>query len=316
MRASIGRRASGALAILTTAVLLAACAPASSAPAEAPISPPSSAKAAGATDTEREPEASESSAPAPSVATVSPPTADSCDEAPAAGSPCEGPVDDAPSLPSAEADGSPRDAESPHDEQDAAPGDAADDSPAVVLPVGPGPFETRNGSATFTVPEGWSGVDESYVGVGTEPGDAWVNVIELERDGVRVQYVDTLQVGFLTSFEPGDWGAVDARPVSGSLVAQSYWSVDGGRYEPHVALTHVSQRAAHGFPAGTVSTPVFATEGENSYRFEADLSSAAGYRAFATEAEVVAFLQSPAVTAALELIASVELTGVDGHALP
>lgn len=84
---------------------------------------------------------------------------------------------------------------------------------------------------------------------------------------------------------------------------------------PRVAIVTVQRQAAHGFPAGTIQH--VAWPGEGCSTVVAELSGAPGFRsAFASEAEAVAFLRTAPAAAALEVIASVRYTGLDGRTLP
>lgn len=181
-------------------------------------------------------------------------------------------------------------------------------------PVAPGTYTTQNGSATFTVPAGWSGTDRSWPTLDPDTGaPTWINIVDLVGPGVALTYLDTPQFGGSWSYDAELWEAVDARPVGDGDVAQSFWRVSQGRYIPHVALTYLQGPNDWGFDEGSVNSPTWYGESRSNYRFEATFE---GRPSFGTEAEVVTFLRSAPAVAALDVVASVRLTGVDGFTMP
>ncbi|GEK81334.1 hypothetical protein [Agrococcus baldri] len=296
MHASI-RRTTTALAALAAATLLVACA--QSAPQQTPAAPSAAATSA--------------SAPAPDAGPGTTPDA-TTDAVPTRVATVTGP-DAEPASPASVA---------PRTEEDASPPPQASEAPAeepgpveqrpAPMPVHPGAFTTQYGSASFTMPAGWSGTDRSWSVPDPDTGSpTWINIVELDGPGVRLSYLDTPQFGGSWSFDPERWQGVDARPVGDDDLAQAFWTVEHDRYVPRVALTFLEAPNDWGFEEGAVRSPVWFGDSASNYRFEAAFDERPS---FASEAEAVEFLQSPVAVAALEAIASIELTGIDGHTMP
>lgn len=306
MRAPSGRRLAAMAMIVTVAGGLAACASAGSAqtatePASSPRAAALAAPEVAAPEPTRDasdrdqPDASRATEPAVAVGTGE------GTRAPARPSP------PAPAPAPAPAPSTPPASEEPS--EPVAP-------PVVEHPVASGGFTTQNGSASFTVPAGWTGTDRSRFDVASFDEPTWINLVDLRGDGAAVRFLESMSVGPIPGAHPGEFGVVDARPLAGSMVAQSFWQRDArGGFVPHVAIVTVQQQAAHGFPAGMIQH--VAWPGEGCSTVVAELSGAPGFRsAFASEAEAVAFLRTAPAAAALDVIASVRYTGLDGRTLP
>lgn len=175
-------------------------------------------------------------------------------------------------------------------------------------------FTTRNGTATFAVPEGWTARDTSVVGVNHGGDDQWVNQVVLldEHGRERVRYQD----GYLSDVGWGEipWALVEQRPIAqspsgGELAATAWWMQQpGGELWVMASVTPVT---ADGPP----NTYLAEAEGRFGV-FSADVTSIAGCEAVTDASEAEACLSSPAVLSGLAVLASVELHDVPWDAMP
>lgn len=170
-------------------------------------------------------------------------------------------------------------------------------------------FTTQNGTASITLPEGWTVVDSSRLVAQNHRGlPQWDNVLQLlDADGAsRASYYDGYgsDVGAAV-----DTGVVRSLPMAGATTAVAWWSHDplsGTWFATAAVVTDPDD------PTTTVLSPV---EGRL-LAFGADLSAAPECASIVDEATAVACLESPAIAETLAVLATLELTDVPWDAMP
>lgn len=173
------------------------------------------------------------------------------------------------------------------------------------------PFETQNGTMRLLVPDGWTISDQSRRSTDHRNGqDWWENSVGFTSpDGLELDYYDGYggNAGFIRT----DFAIVEEIPteIASDIAAMSWWVHDYDLYSVHAGMaTHSGE--------GTEPIPEFVMPGvERNHTFTVVLSEE-GDPSVATQAEAEALLRGADIAEALELIASVELTGVDPSALP
>lgn len=176
---------------------------------------------------------------------------------------------------------------------------------------------TPNGTATFSIPPGFTaevgGEEVAYDGE-----QHWVNAITVrdETGTVTARYGDGPYDDVGAAAESGvvrstPIATLDAEELAAagdtnrsSLEhdASAWWTTgDGSTFTAHAGLA--TSPVGESAPASTI------TDGEGTVSF--------GVRGeFASEAEAVAWLESDEVTAVLEIVATLDLTGIPAPALP
>ncbi len=172
-------------------------------------------------------------------------------------------------------------------------------------------FETQNGTMRLRLPEGWTVHDVSRVSTDHRNGQVWwENMIGFTSPGgTELGYYDGYggNVGFIRT----DFAIVEEIPtdIASDVAAMSWWVHDADRYFVYAGMaTHSGE--------GTEPIPEFVMPGvERNHHFTVMLLGGSD-PSVASRAEAEALLSSADVLEALELIATVELTGVDPSAMP
>lgn len=186
---------------------------------------------------------------------------------------------------------------------------AASPSPAPEPSATGTTFTTQNGTASITLPEGWTVVDSSRLVEQNHRGlPQWDNVLQLlDADGAsRASYYDGYgsDVGAAV-----DTSVVQTMPMAGETTAAAWWShdPDSGTWFATAAVVMDPED-----PFTTVPSPV---EGRL-LSFVADLSAAPECTSIVDEASAVACLESPAIAETLAVLATLEPTDVPWDAMP
>lgn len=173
------------------------------------------------------------------------------------------------------------------------------------------PFETQNGTMRLQLPEGWTVSDQSRLSTDQRSGQLWwENMIGFTSPGdTKLDYYDGFggNAGFIRT----DFAIVEELPteIASDVAAMSWWVNDSDRYFVYAGMaTHSGE--------GTEPIPEFVMPGvERNHHFTVLLGDESD-PSVATQAEAEELLGSTDVVEALELIASVELAGVDPSSLP
>ncbi|ROR65940.1 hypothetical protein [Agrococcus jenensis] len=226
--------------------------------------------------------------------------------APTAGGPGETPT--ATATPTASAEPTPTTSAEPTPSPTPSPTDPRADWQEIATP---------NGTATFRIPPGWTaevgGEEVAYDGE-----QHWVNAITV-RDETATMTASYSDGPYDDVGAAADFGVVRSTPVATldadelaaagdtnrsylEHYASAWWTTgDGTTFTAHAGLA--TSPAGESAPASTV------IDGERTVSF--------GVRGeFASEAEAVAWLESDDVTAVLEIVATLDLTGIPAPALP
>lgn len=206
---------------------------------------------------------------------------------------------------------------------ESAPPTTATVAPSVTPTAAPAPsttptaqpeeqsFETQNGTMRIRIPADWTVEDDgSGLVVNHDSRQQWDNAVRFTApSGERLAYYD----GYMsdTGVASAEHGVVDERPIADGVVATAWWE----RYEDGPYRAFVSLQTGQGVP--TASTLVRSGEANRGHSLVL-WSDATGYDAptYATEAEAEAALSTPEVQRALDIMSTLELTGVDQYALP
>lgn len=172
-------------------------------------------------------------------------------------------------------------------------------------------FETQNGTMRLRLPEGWTVSDQSRLSTDGRSGQVWwENMIGFTSPGgLELDYYDGFggNAGFIRT----DFAIVEELPseIASDVAAMSWWVHDFDRYFVYAGMaTHSGE--------GTEPIPEFVLPGvERNHHFTVVLSDESD-PAVATQAEAEELLGGADIAEALELIAAVQLTGVDPSALP
>lgn len=189
---------------------------------------------------------------------------------------------------------------------------------ATAAPPQPAPgettgqlFETQNGTMRLRLPEGWTVSDLSRVSTDHRNGQVWWenSIAFTSPGGTEVDYYDGYggNVGWIQT----DFAIVHEIPtdIASDVAAMSWWVHASDRYFVYAGMaTHSGQ--------GTEPIPEFVMPGvERNHHFTVRLGEESSPYV-ASQAEAEALLRSAEVVQALELIATVELTGVDPSSMP
>jgi hypothetical protein len=172
-------------------------------------------------------------------------------------------------------------------------------------------FETQNGTMRLRLPEGWTANDLSRVSTDHRNGQVWwENMIAFTSpSGTELDYYDGYggNVGFIRT----DFTIVEELPteIASDVAAMSWWVHDYDQYFVYAGMaTHSGE--------GTEPIPEFVMPGvERNHHFTVVLHEESD-PSVASQAEAEALLSSAEIVEALELIATVELTGVDPSSMP
>lgn len=203
----------------------------------------------------------------------------------------------------------------------AAPSPTASATPAPTpapssTPTEPAPsatagqmFETQNGTMRLPLPDGWTVDDQSRLGTDLSGRPQWENSVGFRSpSGTELQYYDGF--GALAGFHRTEFGVVEQRPTGiGQGIGATSWWVREGRYFLYAGLTQPSSIGAE--PVTELSMPGV----DRNHRFTMLLLGESA-PAVESEAEAEEVLGGPDVLEALEVMAGLELTGVDGSAMP
>lgn len=190
----------------------------------------------------------------------------------------------------------------------ATPGATATDDPDASV------FTTQNGTASFSLPAGWSVVDHSVALPNHDSALQWMNQLGLVDDRGRelLQYTD----GAIDDAGWADpqWATLEERPIAGALrgelAATTWWvSVEG---QPPMVFAEVAQRPAADEPPYGV---FFEVEGRIGF-FRADLAQLEPCAAVADIASAEACLRSDETLALLDVLETLELHDVPWSAMP
>lgn len=172
-------------------------------------------------------------------------------------------------------------------------------------------FETQNGTMRLRLPEGWTVNDLSRISTDHRNGQVWWenSIAFTSPGGTEVGYYDGYggNVGWIQT----DFAIVQEIPtdIASDVAAMSWWVHASDRYFVYAGMaTHSGQ--------GTEPIPEFVMPGvERNHHFTVRLGEESSPYV-ASQAEAEALLRSAEVVQALELIATVELTGVDPSSMP
>jgi hypothetical protein len=170
-------------------------------------------------------------------------------------------------------------------------------------------FTTRNGTATFLLPVGWTVEDTSVLDpTSNHGGPIWQNVVALLDDAgvTRATYADGYADDVGAAVE---LGVVQSIPMADGLHAASWWSTTGEGEIWHVHATVVQDLER---PGTSVQPDGF----DRLHSFSADLSIVPGCAEVVDGASAIACLEAPGATDALELLATLDLAALPWDAMP
>lgn len=170
-------------------------------------------------------------------------------------------------------------------------------------------FETQNGTMRLQVPEGWTVDDQSHLTTDHIGRPVWDNSVGFRSpSGTEVGYYDGFgsNVGFFHT----DYAIVEQRPTADDrLTAMSWWIRDADRYFVHAGVTAESSEGLEPIPE------LFLPGLERNHRLTM-LLLGDDQPTVASEAEAEALLRGADVLEALDVMATLELTGVPYDAMP
>ena len=164
------------------------------------------------------------------------------------------------------------------------------------------PFETQNGTMRMRIPAAWTVEDHSRIAVDVEGRQRWDNTVSIsDADGGGIRFSDGQwdNVGAA----PSEVSVVTQIPVGHGLAATAWWQRYDESFGAYVALTDPDD-------------PGFAFTLEGGSRIlSLEFQHPDAFEPFPTAAAAEEYLRGDAVELALDLLATVELTG-DDDALP
>ncbi|GAA3608250.1 hypothetical protein [Agrococcus terreus] len=171
-------------------------------------------------------------------------------------------------------------------------------------------FETQNGTMRIRIPAGWTVEDRSGLVVNHDGRQQWDNAVRFTAPtGEVLGYYD----GYMsdTGVASTEHGVVDERPIADGVVATAWWE----RYEDGPYRAFVSLQPGQGAPAASALVGAGDANRGHSLILRSDVI---GYDApsYASQAEAEAALSTPEVQRALDIMSTLELTGVDQYAMP
>ncbi|GAA2175299.1 hypothetical protein GCM10009846_24610 [Agrococcus versicolor] len=189
------------------------------------------------------------------------------------------------------------------------PSAAPSAAPSVEPALEPTTFTTRNGTAWFLLPDGWTVEDTSMLDpLSDRGGPVWQNQIVLrDAEGAeRAAYADGYADDVGAAMEVD---VVRSIPMADGLHAAAWWSTTGEGDVWHVHATVVQDLAQ---PGSTVRPEGF----DRLHSFSAGLASVPACAAVVDEATAITCLESPGATDALELLATLDLAALPWDAMP
>lgn len=170
-------------------------------------------------------------------------------------------------------------------------------------------FETQNGTMRLQLPPGWTIRDESRLSTDFEGDPWWENSVAfVSPAGTELGYYDGF--GDSAGFFHTDFRIVEERPmrVQGAA-AMSWWVHDSDRWFVHAAVAQTPREEME-------PVPLFGFPGVDRTHTFTMLLLGDDQPWVGSQAEAEQLLTSPAVLEALDVMATLELTGVDPSTLP
>ena len=171
------------------------------------------------------------------------------------------------------------------------------------------PFETQNGTMRLQLPEGWTVLDNSRLTMDFEGDPWWENTVGFTSpSGTEITYYDGFgdSAGFLSS----DFGIVEERAMDiEGVSAMSWWVRAADRWFVHAAVARRSQE-------GLEPIPLFGLPDVERTHTCTMLLLGDDQAAVGSQAEAEQLLGSAPVLEALDVMATLELTGVDPSTMP
>lgn len=193
---------------------------------------------------------------------------------------------------------------------------SASPSPSMLAPSTPPTrpagrvFETQNGTMRVPLPEGWTVRDGSRLGTDLSGRPMWENIVAFTSpSGIELGYSDGFgaDVGYFHT----DYGVVEERPtgIAADVSAMSWWVQDSGRCFVNAAVATRS-------PDGTEPIPQIALpDVERNHVFSMVLLGS-DQPSVGSREEAERLLGGAEVLEALDVLATLELSGVDASAMP
>ncbi|ROR65360.1 hypothetical protein [Agrococcus jenensis] len=170
-------------------------------------------------------------------------------------------------------------------------------------------FETQNGTMRLQLPEGWTVLDNSRLTMDFDGDPWWENTVGFTSpSGTDITYYDGFgdSAGYLNA----DFGIVEERAMDiAGTKAMSWWVHAADRWFVHAGVARPSQEGLEPIPS--FGLPDVERTHTCTVLLLGDDQAAVGSRA---EAEQL--LSSAPVLEALDVMATLELTGVDPSTMP
>ncbi len=170
-------------------------------------------------------------------------------------------------------------------------------------------FETQNGTMRVQLPAGWTVDDGSRLTEDFEGDPWWENSVGFTSpSGTELAYYDGF--GDSAGFFRTDFGVVEERALDlDGVAAMSWWVHDSGRWFVHAAVARPPRE-------GLEPIPLFGLPDIDRTHTFTMLLLDDDQAAVGSRAEAEQLLGSAAVVEALDVMATLELTGVDPSTLP